>query len=419
LDRLGVEEDEVFDDPFITTDSGRSSSKEGLIASNSNTSNNPSMSQFTDVALSATPRAKTTPKANAPPLSTTAADRRRQAALQMYNSSEMVPDNVDDVRLGTIDAVSPPASSKHGRDNAILSPWMKAEPLNEVGRVTSFGSTTSRARTDITTSSVATARMGGSGRPSPRLFGKGSPSSREFSFSDVAAASELVARTHAGASAAAPPTPGIHSNDNALGSSPTKAIESPAAQRRLQRAVDRQLSADGVAASISGPKGGNGSGDSLKSPFVPPTMSPNNVTQTTRDMNSATTAKSYKVTQRHLGDHDEFADDSLPGVIDSNDAGAIAHPILNTASESALVSNRAGAEIPRSTRNSLRFGKMAPRGRQRGQSAGIAQTGYSQVQEEAPKKKITSIFGVAKLIRKASVSLFQFFCLWACGYAVY
>lgn len=412
LDRLGGEDDEVFADPFITADSGRSSSKEGLM------SNNPSMSQYNDVASSATPRAKTTPKANAPPLSTSAADRRRQAALKMYNSSEMVPDNVDDVRLGTIDAVSPPATSKHGRDNAMLSPWMKAEPLNEVGRVTSFGSTTSRARTDITTSSVATARMGGSGRPSPRLFGKGSPSSREFSFSDVAAASALVARTHAGAAAAAaPPTPGIQSNDNALGSSPTKAIESPAAQRRLQRAVDRQLGADGVAASISGPKGGNGSGD--RSPVVPSTMSPNGITHTTRDMNSATTPKSSKVTQRHLGDNDEFVDESPPGVIDSNDAGAIAHPILNMASESALVSNRAGAEIPRSTRNSLRFGKMAPRGRQRGQSAGTAQTGYSQVQEEAPKKKMSSIFGVAKLIRKASVSLFQFFCLWACGFAVY
>ena len=241
---------------------------------------NPSMVKTSDVASSTTttPREKSLPSSNlAPPLSTSAADRRRQAALKMYNSSEMVPDNVDDVRLGTIDAViSPPTSSKyhHGRDKAMLSSWMKAEPLNEVGRVTSFGSSTSRARTDITTSSVVTARMGGSGRPSPR-FGKDStsPSSKEFSFSDVAAASALVARTHTAAGAATaitiPP-----SSSEALGSSPTTmAMESPAAQRRLLRAVERQQSSDGVPLPTSG----------LKSPIVPSAMSPH-ATPTTREM---------------------------------------------------------------------------------------------------------------------------------------
>lgn len=419
LDRLMEEDAEVFDDPFNTS-SGDRDCNERWIESSSGIAQVSTVQNVVAPSFSSTLAAAPI-TTTAAPLTTSAADRRRQAALKMYNSSEMVPDNVDDFRLGTIDAVSPPPF-KSGKNDVLLSSWMRAEPLNEVGRVTSFGSATSRARTDVTTSSVATARMGGSSRPSPRLgsSGKGSPSSKEFSFSDIAAASALVARTQTAAAtpAAALSSPGVNLSSKTGGSSPTKAFESPAAQRRLQRAGERQLSIDGATGSMSGIKvghSGTSMSESLKIPT--PAMSPS-APPTARRTISTTTPKSAKIAHRRHN-FDEFAEDPTLATIDSNDVSAMIDPIQNLASEDFIpesgiggaAGSRASEETTRSTRNTSRFGKMTSRGRHRGQSAESPPTGYSQVQDEAPKKKITSIFGVAKLIRKASVSLLQMYTL--------
>ena len=78
--------------------------------------------------------------------SASAIERRRLAAMEMYQSQEMVVDNVDDTRLGTIDAISP-------RDT--IDPISSFKTNNDP-----FGDNASVATTNITTSSVATQRMG-------------------------------------------------------------------------------------------------------------------------------------------------------------------------------------------------------------------------------------------------------------------
>jgi hypothetical protein len=81
-----------------------------------------------------------------------AIERRRLAAMKMYQSQEMVEDNVDDVRLGTIDAISPRETV-----DPVASISSKRLPQSSSDR---FGDNASVATTNVTTSSVATQRMG-------------------------------------------------------------------------------------------------------------------------------------------------------------------------------------------------------------------------------------------------------------------
>lgn len=91
------------------------------------------------------------------------AERRRQAAFDMYNSQEMVGDNVNDAALGIVDVVS--GMNKEtisGAGGGVGKMQTASMPLKDVGRVNSFGSSSvaSKARTDVTTESMATQRMG-------------------------------------------------------------------------------------------------------------------------------------------------------------------------------------------------------------------------------------------------------------------
>jgi hypothetical protein len=81
-----------------------------------------------------------------------AIERRRLAAMKMYQSQEMVEDNVDDVRLGTIDAISPRETF-----DPVGSFSSKRLPQSSSDR---FGDNSSVATTNITSSSVETQRMG-------------------------------------------------------------------------------------------------------------------------------------------------------------------------------------------------------------------------------------------------------------------
>jgi hypothetical protein len=81
-----------------------------------------------------------------------AIQRRRLAAMKMYQSQEMVADNVDDVRLGTIDAISPRETiDPIGSFSSKRLPQSSSDPFEDNASV---------ATTNVTTSSVATQRMG-------------------------------------------------------------------------------------------------------------------------------------------------------------------------------------------------------------------------------------------------------------------
>ncbi len=78
----------------------------------------------------------------------------------------------------------------------------------------------------------------------------------------------------------------------------------------------------------------------------------------------------------------------------------------------SVVGSSASSGTLRSSRSAIGFSKMKSRSRLRGGSLATTDaqnTEYSKVQEDAPKKKKPSIFGVARLIRKASVSVFSLF----------
>lgn len=373
--------------------------------------------------------------------SASAADRRRRAALEMYHSSEMVPDNVDDVRLGTIDAFGPPLTPKdnatHALDNdkvLTLSSWMKAKPLSDVGRVTSFGSATSKARTDVTTSSVATARMGGGGirlNLSP-IVGRGSggrsPSSNTISSGVVALTSAAHANNTATCSTASSPLDGFNSGSigDTQGGSPTNApmrIESPAAQRRRERAAHRRLIG-------AGDRGGDSPlGDGTQKmgvgdwPKIPVSASPvakvtaSNSIQTPPPIAPQNTPTSADIAQRRLKiaqamiHSDDLVNDHVGGTPDPFELSKSSEECITVASgvKSGVGSNGSPGS-PRRNRSAMGFSKIKSGSRLRGGQSlttGDGQkTSYSQVQEDVPKKKKSSIFGVARLIRKASVSIF-------------
>eukprot|EP00984_Skeletonema_dohrnii_P025267 scaffold14391_cov73-Skeletonema_dohrnii-CCMP3373.AAC.1 len=108
------------------------------------------------------------------------AERRRQAALDMYNSQEMVGDNVDDAALGMTDVVGMNKETIGG-GGGVLPPPM---PMKDMDRVNSFGtsSVASKARTDITTESMATQQMGST---SPKVVASSLSGEKEvFQFED-------------------------------------------------------------------------------------------------------------------------------------------------------------------------------------------------------------------------------------------
>jgi hypothetical protein len=372
-----------------------------------------------------------------------AADTRRRAALEMYHSSEMVPDNVDDVRLGTIDANA--TMSPESGKLMTLSSWMKAKPLTDVGRVTSFGSATSKARTDVTTSSVATERMGGSGnraKLSPRV-GNGSrersPTSNAISSGEVALALAAHTNNSATPSTGLPPPDGFNSgsSSDAQGGSSTNApvrLESPAAQRRRERAAHRRLvgAGDNGGDSPVGegtPKMGGGDW-----PKIPASASPVAKAKASKSIRTPPlmapqrTPTSADIAQQRL----KISQEMIRGdVLVGDPLGGIPHPsqlsrFSKSSEESSTVASGARSVVGssassgtlRSSRSAMGFSKMKSRSRLRGGSLATTDaqnTEYSQVQEDAPKKKKPSIFGVARLIRKASVSVFSLFG-WVAGF---
>jgi len=312
-----------------------------------------------------------------------AADKRRQAALEMYHSDIMVADNVDDEQLGTIEVVSPSskqqsssptinaanlatidAAASEGRDTIGLMPGGSLSRMNKPP--SEAGSTT---RTDITTSSAVTERMGGSSpakRSSKFSSGRSPPSSgrEEFTFdsggAEVAAASRLVANTSLS------PT---SSTDSGGSSSPAK--------RRMQRAAQRQA---GIASSD------RDTPSRIKLPLSPssgvgsPVVAP-------KSMAASTPAKPPPAsTQLSPG---------MSSVQSNEDSVAVSH--VTTASSVAASSAAGRSDVSfgnRSTRSALRFG------RKKAASSGQSVASVDTTSSSSKKKK--GIFGVAKMIRKAS-----------------
>jgi len=306
-----------------------------------------------------------------------AADKRRQAALEMYHSDIMVADNVDDEQLGTIEVVSPSskqqsssptinaanlatidAAASEGRDTIGLMPdsmLSRNKPPSEAGSTT---------RTDITTSSAVTERMGGS---SPAKRSGRSPQSagrEEFTFdssgAEVAAASRLVANTSLS------PT---SSTDSGGSSSPAK--------RRMQRAAQRQA---GIASSD------RDTPSRIKLPLSPSSGVSSPVTAS-KSLASSTPAKPPPAsTQLSPG---------MSSVQSNEDSVAVSH--VTTASSVAASSAAGRSDVSfgnRSTRSALRFG------RKKAASSGQSVASVDTTSSSSKKKK--GIFGVAKMIRKAS-----------------
>jgi hypothetical protein len=93
--------------------------------------------------------------------------------------------------------------------------------------------------------------------------------------------------------------------------------------------------------------------------------------------------------------------------------------VSKSSEESSMVASRvmsgvgsiADSGTHRSSRSALGFSKTKSRSRLREGSLDKRdgqKTAFSQVEEDPPKKKKPSIFGVARLIRKASVSVLPF-----------
>jgi len=308
-----------------------------------------------------------------------AADKRRQAALEMYHSDIMVADNVDDEQLGTIEVVSPSskqlsssptinaanlatidAAASEGRDTIGLMPGGSLSRMNKPP--SEAGSTT---RTDITTSSAVTERMGGSSpakRSSKFSSGRSPPSSsrEEFTFdnsgAELAAASRLVANTSLS------PT---SSTDSGGSSSPAK--------RRMQRAAQRQA---GIASSD------RDTPSRIKLPLSPssgvgsPVVAP-------KSMASSTTQAKPPPASTQLSP-------GMSSVQSNEDSVAVSHVSSVAASSTAGRSDVSFGN--RSTRSALRFGRKKSSS---GQSVASVDTSSSS-------KKKKGIFGVAKMIRKAS-----------------
>jgi hypothetical protein len=236
-------------------------------------------------------------------------ERRRLAAMKMYQSQEMVEDNVDDVKLGTIDAVSP-------RETIVMTPpSSKGLPSGVQQSQDLFGDNASVATTNVTTSSSATQRMGSNHK---EFFGEG-----------------------------------VFSPKNADG------LASPVAQRRKERAMQR--------ISVSR-NSGKGNIDALPSPASPPPLNLTPKNKPTLKMKSASSVASSL--RRNKTDEESVA-------------------------ASSVAASTAAASISEASGESK--GSRSLFGKKKGKSAGGSVQGVSG-------KKKASIFGVANLIRKASVS---------------
>ena len=330
-------------------------------------------------------------------LSTSAADRRRRAALEMYHSTEMVPDNVDDVRLGTIDVIgvittNTPQTKNANKDMTLLS-WMTAKPLNE--RNISYNSETSK-QTDVTTSSAATAQMGTGNRGnqmSPR-----SP----------------LPKAHNENSATSSTAFGINNGGSAMSSLPSAPpirLESPAAQRRRERAEHRRLISD-VLPQSPGVRGAMMAFKPIRSPPpVPPRSTP---------------TSTVNISQRRLENNPPMTtvpSDETDELVIAAPNPAQTHDKSSVESSTAAVKDAKNADNSMTPRSAMGFSKMKSRSRLRlGQFSSPRlsspkiisspkedgqRTGYAQVAEDdVLKKKKSSIFGVARLIRISSVSVF-------------
>jgi hypothetical protein len=330
-------------------------------------------------------------------LSKSAANRRRQAALEMYHSTEMVPDNVDDVQLGTIDVIGVTANTpltKNANKDMTLSSWMTAKPLNE--RNISYNSETSK-QTDVTTSSAATAQMG-TGNRGNQMSPRSPP------------------KAHAENSATSSTVYGINNEGSAMSSLPSAPpirLESPAAQRRRERVEHRRLISD-VPPQSPAVRGAMMAFKPIRSPPpVPPRSTPTstNISQRRLENNSPMTTVPSDET-------DELV--IPPNPVQTNDKSIM---------ESSTTVSRDGKNADSSIitpRSAMGFSKMKSRSRLRlGQLSSPRlsspkiisspkedgqRTGYAQVAEDdVPKKKKSSIFGVARLIRISSVSVFTLF----------
>ena len=342
-----------------------------------------------------------------------AADRRRQAALEMYHSTQMVEDNFVDDRvqqqqLGTIDSISP---SNAGKMSSPRSPGANPTrdavaaamerslsntiPMKE--RVTSFGSNASRAKTDVTTSTVMTAQIGN--RESPKkspTFGRSPTAGRsptmarggggnDFSFGEsnvvdsasaAAAVSALLARTSPPGSSMAKcgNEASPSNNNNSIPPSPPVRLESPAAQRRRERAKQRGF-AKGTPISPTGVDGRKVLSPVNKSmPPMPPSSSSS--------------------IQRTKTDDESVAQSSVALSTSASQSIAAASTVSSVAAGSGISDS-----APSRSKSFKKFGKKSS---SKNKGSGASETGSSPGQG---KKK--SIFGVAKLIRKV-VRLFPF-----------
>lgn len=325
-------------------------------------------------------------------LSTSAADRRRRAALEMYHSTEMVPDNVDDVRLGTIDVIgvkttNTPQTKNANQDTTLLS-WMTAKPLNE--RNISYNSETSK-QTDVTTSSAATAQMGTGNRGnqmSPR-----SP----------------LPKAHNENSATSSTAYGINNEGSAMSSLPSAPpirLESPAAQRRRERAEHRRLISD-VPPQSPGVRGAMMAFKPIRSP---PPVQPRSTPTSTVNKSQRRLENNPPMTTVPSDETDELVI-AAPNPVQTHDKSSVE-------SSTAAVKDAQNADNSMTPRSAMGFSKMKSRSRLRlGQLSSPKiisspkedgqRTGYAQVAEDdVPKKKKSSIFGVARLIRISSVSVF-------------
>lgn len=288
------------------------------------------------LAYVTTPLKEQSPAFTSPRSARSAAEKRRQAAMLMYNSEKMVDDNVDDLRLGTIDAI--------GLKDTISGP----SPVQKAGSEVSFEGNASVAKTDITTSSSATQRMGSS--PHNRQL-----DGHAFSFA------ESATRAVGGAGGEGP--------------SPRNPVrlESPVAQRRKERAQKRLMMVDPNETSTDAP-----SPMAIGKPNIPistaaikkqPILKP-------APSNNAPPTPTSQI-QRIKTDESVAASSAAAG--------------SGVAASNVAVSSSVVSEVNGESRTSRSiFGSKKKSSSQNAVSSG-------------DKKKKKSIFGVANLIRKASV----------------
>lgn len=258
--------------------------------------------------------------------SASAIERRRLTAMKMYQSPEMVADNVDDVRLGTVDVIG-------YETKATIDGMTSSFPSNKTLSQIDHGDNASVATTNVTTSSSATQRMGSSPHNN----------TKEFFGEDV------------------------FSPKSAPG------FVSPVAQRRKERTMQRLSKSN----SMKGSDGSSPTAVARVDVSPPPLKSPPPFdSKEMRISKSVSSVSSSSQMKRNKTDDESVAATSI------------------AASSVAASSTAAFSDVSGDSR-----GSRSLFGKKKRQSIG------STVAQTVPLKKKSSIFGVANLIRKASVSL--------------